>query len=334
MPRKQKETDETRSDHSAAEAKRITPVDIQQKEFRLAFRGYNERDVDQFLDQVTEEVARLHAENKRLREELSFKRTAPLDRGTPGEADAIVRQAREEAGRIVAEARARASTLAASATGLTPTGLLGPFLAREREFLQSLAALIQGHADAVKEGIRQAREEFAKGAEADRPHEGAPAEQEGVRPEEEFAPAGHGTDEAPVAASSEGIEPEGLERTDEEAGGRDSSHPQPVHADDRDSLAGAPAPAVDRSGEAPEGSPQATLEEAGTDQPPAERDRSKAATPASSGVQDDRLRPRERVMDLTDEAGRKAGRQEPEPAGAVPGDREDRSLREFFWGED
>ena len=32
------------------EPKRVSPVDIQQKEFRLAMRGYNERDVDQFLD--------------------------------------------------------------------------------------------------------------------------------------------------------------------------------------------------------------------------------------------------------------------------------------------
>jgi DivIVA domain-containing protein len=36
---------------------RITPVDIQQVEFRLAFRGYNERDVDAFLDRVTEDLS-------------------------------------------------------------------------------------------------------------------------------------------------------------------------------------------------------------------------------------------------------------------------------------
>lgn len=324
MPRKQKDTDEPRSDHSAAETKRITPVDIQQKEFRLAFRGYNERDVDQFLDQVTEEVARLHAENKRLREELSFKRTAPLDRGIPGEADAIVRQAREEAARIVAEARARASTLAAPATGLTPTGLLGPFLAREREFLQSLAALIQGHADAVKEGIRQAREEFARGAEADRTQEGAPAD-----PEADVAGTAFASDqEAEAVAPSEGF-PAGGGAEDE-----DASLPEPARPGETEQLAGAPAPAVDRSDEAPEDSREATLEEAGTDRPPAERDRSKAATPASSRVQDERWRPRERVMDLTDDAAGAEAAQEPEPAGAVPGDREDRSLREFFWGED
>jgi DivIVA domain-containing protein len=324
MPRKQRDTDEPRSDHSAAETKRITPVDIQQKEFRLAFRGYNERDVDQFLDQVTEEVARLHAENKRLREELSFKRTAPLDRGIPGEADAIVRQAREEAARIVAEARARPSTLGAPATGLTPTGLLGPFLAREREFLQSLAALIQGHADAVKEGIRQAREEFARGAEADRPQEGAPAEREADVAGTAFA----SDQEAEAVAPSEGF-PAGGGAEDE-----DAPLSEPARAGETEQLAGAPAPAVDRSEEAPEASPEATLEEAGTDRPPEERDRSKATTPASSRVQDERWRPRERVMDLTDDAGGAEVAQEPEPAGAVPGDREDRSLREFFWGED
>ena len=50
--------------------KRLTPVDVQQKEFRLAVRGYNEREVDEFLDEVTEEMARLYAENTRLRAEV------------------------------------------------------------------------------------------------------------------------------------------------------------------------------------------------------------------------------------------------------------------------
>ena len=46
---------------------RITPVDIQQAEFRLAFRGYNERDVDTFLDRVTEDLSSYLEENQRLR---------------------------------------------------------------------------------------------------------------------------------------------------------------------------------------------------------------------------------------------------------------------------
>ena len=82
----------------------VTPLDIQQKEFRLAFRGYNERDVDQFLDEITEEVARLHAEARQLREEMSSRGTVTLDVGGAAEADEIVRRAREEAARIVGEA--------------------------------------------------------------------------------------------------------------------------------------------------------------------------------------------------------------------------------------
>src|SRR5437667_12565214 len=85
--------------------KRITPVDIQQKEFRLSFRGYSEREVDEFLDLVTEEVARLHAENRRLQEEVEFQRTVPIGTDAATRADEIVRRAREEADRIVAEAR-------------------------------------------------------------------------------------------------------------------------------------------------------------------------------------------------------------------------------------
>ena len=44
------------SDAPSSGPRKVTPVDIQQKEFRLAFRGYSEREVDQFLDDVTEVV--------------------------------------------------------------------------------------------------------------------------------------------------------------------------------------------------------------------------------------------------------------------------------------
>src|SRR5437867_3293387 len=103
MPRKRK-SKEQEPPAAAAVPKRITPVDIQQKEFRMAMRGYHEQDVDRFLDEVTEEVARLHAENKRLQEELEFARTTRLNVGGAEEADAILRRAREEADRIVAQA--------------------------------------------------------------------------------------------------------------------------------------------------------------------------------------------------------------------------------------
>lgn len=45
----------------------LTPQDIQAKEFREAFRGYNQDDVDAFLDELAEEQARLIQELQRLR---------------------------------------------------------------------------------------------------------------------------------------------------------------------------------------------------------------------------------------------------------------------------
>src|SRR2546427_1299608 len=166
MPRrKQEKTKGPEAQPATGESTRVTPVDIQQKEFGLAFRGYNERDVDQFLDEVTEEVARLCAENKRLREELEFARTSRLDVGGAEEADALLRQAREEAARLLADARARVSAMdpgAATVGGRGTAAALAPFVAQEREFLQSLANLIQTHAEAVKDQIRRARDAAAQ----------------------------------------------------------------------------------------------------------------------------------------------------------------------------
>src|SRR5688572_26822553 len=90
---------------------RLTPVDVQQVEFRLSFRGYNEQDVDEFLDRITEELARLHEENKRLQERGSETAVVPIGAGSledaNAEAEAIVRQAREHAARIVSDAERR-----------------------------------------------------------------------------------------------------------------------------------------------------------------------------------------------------------------------------------
>src|SRR2546425_13266373 len=41
-----------------------TPLDVQNKEFRRALRGYSIDEVDAFLDQVTEELDRLQGELK------------------------------------------------------------------------------------------------------------------------------------------------------------------------------------------------------------------------------------------------------------------------------
>jgi cell division initiation protein len=55
---------------------KLTPLDIHHKEFRTALRGYNEKEVDAFLDQVADEFERLFKENVDLSERL----TAALER--------------------------------------------------------------------------------------------------------------------------------------------------------------------------------------------------------------------------------------------------------------
>jgi cell division initiation protein len=49
---------------------RITPLDIQQHQFRMRFRGFDIREVDIFLEQVAATVESLHGETGRLREEI------------------------------------------------------------------------------------------------------------------------------------------------------------------------------------------------------------------------------------------------------------------------
>lgn len=50
---------------------KLTPLDIHHKEFRTALRGYNEKEVDEFLDQVADEFERLFKENVDLSERLN-----------------------------------------------------------------------------------------------------------------------------------------------------------------------------------------------------------------------------------------------------------------------
>jgi cell division initiation protein len=49
---------------------KLTPLDIHHKEFRLALRGYNQEEVDGFLDEVADEFERLFKENIDLSEKL------------------------------------------------------------------------------------------------------------------------------------------------------------------------------------------------------------------------------------------------------------------------
>ena len=157
----------------------IRPIDIQQQEFRTSFfGGYKARDVDEFLDRLTEELARVIEENKSLQ-------TGVL--GLPAgsvEAEQAVRQARAEAEGILRDARARAASMGSTAD---PIAAVWPFLQKEREFLRLIAGAIQEHAEGVK---RQARDLQAVSAPEKRT---APGEPPRARPEKPAEVAGTGS---------------------------------------------------------------------------------------------------------------------------------------------
>jgi DivIVA domain-containing protein len=187
---------------------RLSPADVQQVEFRLAFRGYNERDVDGFLDRVTEELSSYIEENRRLREGAG---PAEGVGGRGSEADEMLARAREEAGAIVRRAEEQAAEMVAGAGGGgAARAALAPFLNAEREFLQSLGSLVQTHAEEVRRMVLALR------ARA----EGAPAT-EGTT-SEAVAPA-----TAPAAAdpSAAGSAPEDLVIVDRSPQAQESSPP-------------------------------------------------------------------------------------------------------------
>lgn len=50
---------------------KITPIDIRQQQFGRSFRGLDGREVDSFLNLVSDELETLQRENNRFKEELA-----------------------------------------------------------------------------------------------------------------------------------------------------------------------------------------------------------------------------------------------------------------------
>ena len=99
----------------------LSPIDIEQKTFRVALRGYAEEEVDQFLDEIViaireyerqlrdanERVAVLEEQLEANREtEDRIKKTLVIAQRT---ADQVVQEARGEASLLINEARTKAS---------------------------------------------------------------------------------------------------------------------------------------------------------------------------------------------------------------------------------
>jgi len=190
---------EQSTDASAASGAVISPAEIQQQEFGVTrFGGYRMRDVDEFLDRLTQSAEALIAENERLRAGGSpILGTSDLD-DVNRQADEIVQRARDEAARIVREASEEAPVGAGTAAA-TPADrpAVDAFLSQERDFLQSLATLVQGHAESVKGMARRTRRQPAPEAAAT-VIVGEAAQEPSEQPDESTEPAA--TPSAPTSS--------------------------------------------------------------------------------------------------------------------------------------
>ncbi len=101
----------------ALDAMQINPQEIQDREFREAFRGYNEDDVDTFLDEVAVEYSRLYQENQRMKVQLAAlqQEVARLGDAPKRSAGAVVAPAPPAPTREETDARIEAARKAAEA---------------------------------------------------------------------------------------------------------------------------------------------------------------------------------------------------------------------------
>jgi DivIVA domain-containing protein len=137
--RKKDESTDAGSEWSAPAGGRVTPQDVQQKEFRVTRvgAGYRMREVDEFLDQITDTLSALIAENERLRVAGGSPPAPSASQGPP----------------VAAPSRA-------------DRGAVDAFLQQEKGFLQDLGGLVQAHAEELRSMIRAVRAEGASTAAA------------------------------------------------------------------------------------------------------------------------------------------------------------------------
>lgn len=137
----------------------ITPIDIQQHQFKSQFFGYDKSGVDRFLELVAEEMERVHRQYQEVREELSRTR-ATLEEMRAREAtlketlmtaqkvtDDLRANARKEAEVIIADARVRAEQIVSEAEKRR-LQLIGEIQETKRQkvaFETGLRALIESH---------------------------------------------------------------------------------------------------------------------------------------------------------------------------------------------
>lgn len=144
---------------------KLTPLDIHHKEFTHSIRGYNEAEVDEFLDSVADELERLFKENIDLSEknealEQKVRDYQDMERtlhntllSAQRSADEMMHKAQREADAVLKDAEVKAKEVIHNAltSKQKATADLGRVKQAEEEFRVTFKALLERHLRSLAE---------------------------------------------------------------------------------------------------------------------------------------------------------------------------------------
>ncbi len=151
----------------------LSPLDIHNKEFRRGFRGYNEAEVDEFLDEVVRDFELLLKENSEMKQKIedleekvahfrlledtlnntlvvAQKAAEEVKANAHKEAEVIVREATAQGNKLIEESRSRARAVEQEFHDLKHE--VGIFKARMKALLQSYLEMLEKELDAGEPG--------------------------------------------------------------------------------------------------------------------------------------------------------------------------------------
>jgi len=157
----------------------LTPLDIHNKEFRRTFRGYNEAEVDDFLDEVVRDFEGLLRENARLKEEAEELRSTVKHYRSLEEtlnsalvvaqetAEDVRRNAKKQADLIVEEAQAKAKeTIKRAERDVERIARQHEELKRQMSVLRTrIREMVRAHLDLLDSQVREIESEETAVAE-------------------------------------------------------------------------------------------------------------------------------------------------------------------------
>ena len=150
---------------------KMTPLDIQQQQFKMKFRGFDVREVDTFLEQMADAFESLQSENSRLNQEIkrlqleakgyrereeSFKRAMLNSQKV---LEQMKENARKSAELVVAEAEVKAEKILSRAQNrLSQLHEDIAELKRQRSQIEvQIRSVIEGHSKLLEIGKEESR---------------------------------------------------------------------------------------------------------------------------------------------------------------------------------